>query len=194
MTCMRTGKRWMLDVEHFGSLPSLLPAPTLPSLPLPLFLHVCDQVVVFLSHVPPLHCLYPGSSTLCLWPSLPIPSSHALHTHARVFTEQLFCHHATWDPVKPTSGERWTSGCCLVPTHVYPDFGAKTLCDFTLDAKAFCSACHNQFMHYYKVKHQSPTSKGFLLAVSLHFTSVCVSSDFLLWHSITEEKTCIQCC
>lgn len=83
-----------------------------------------------------------------------------------VFTELLLCHHATWAPDKATFGERWTSDCCLVPTHVSSYFGAKSLCDFLLDAKAFCSACRNQFTHYYKVKHQSPTSNGFLLAVS----------------------------
>lgn len=60
----------------------------------------------------------------------------------------------------------WTAGCCLMPAHVRVDSGAKSLCDFTSDAKVFCSACHNQFRHCKKVKYQAPTTKWFLLAES----------------------------
>lgn len=134
------------------------------------FLCSCTSVIMLLWCFLPVTCL---AVSVSISRSLPIPSSHALHMRASVCTEQLLCHHATWDPVKAASGERWTSGCCLLPTHVYLDFSAKSLCDFTLDAKAFCSACHNQFTHYYKVKYQSPTSRGggVLLAVLLHFPS-----------------------
>lgn len=107
-------------------------------------------------------CLYPGFFNP---PYLFLPPPPTLSPCMLVFS--LSSSSVTMQPEtlsKPPVRECWTSGCCLVPTHVYPDFGAKSLCDFLLDAKAFCSACHNQFRHYYKVKHQSPTSKGFLLA------------------------------
>lgn len=100
----------------------------------------CDAL--FLSHVLLFLCLYAGFPTLYLLPSLHIPFlPHS--TRMFVFTEQLFCHHATWVPVKANSGEHWTSGCCLLPTHVDSDLGAKWLCDFALDARAFCSPCRN---------------------------------------------------
>lgn len=186
MTCTRSGNRWMMSsskLQHLGSSSSSSAASSITSsssVSACLWSGCCDAL--FLWHVslslPSISRFFCPPPYLLL--SLPFPSSYALHTHACVSTEQLFCHHATWDLVTATSGERWTSGCCLVPTHVYSDLGAKSLCDFTLDAKAFCSACHNQFKHYYKVKHQSPTSKGVLFDVSLHLAS--------LW----AEKTDVQ--
>lgn len=184
-----------VNERHFGSLLLLLLlplAPTLPSLPLSFSVPACLWSGCCKCSLPVTSRCFSVYIQVFLPPylflSLPIPSSHALHMHACVFTEQLFCHHATWDPVKATSGERWTSGYCLVPTHVYSDFGAKSLCDFTLDAKAFCSACHIQFTNYYKVKHQSPTRKGFLLAVSLQFASLCMPIIFWFLVMIQDSR------
>lgn len=188
MTCMRSGNRWMLDVEQqqtsrvtlwqstfSSSAPrtnsSITPTSSVPTC---LWSSCCEDL--FLWHV---SLSISRFSTPLIYCCLPLSLPPTLSTCMLVFSLSSFCHHATWDPVKATSGERWTSGCCLVPTHVYSDFGAKSLCDFTLDAKAFCSACHNQFKHYYKVKHQSPSCKGFLLAVSLHFASLCM--PITLW-------------
>lgn len=79
MTCMMSGNRWMLDVEHFGCLlplPLLPLTPTLPSPPLLLFPHASDKIVVMLSSCLVLRflCLYPGFSTppFFLLLSLPI--------------------------------------------------------------------------------------------------------------------------
>lgn len=122
---------WIVDVGQFGSLLPRLP------LSLQLFQHtyfLCSSTsVTKLSWCSlPVTCLAVSLSISISYPpylllSLPIPSSYTLYMHACAFAEQLFCHHATWDLVKVTSRELWTSGCCLVPTHVYLDFGAKSL-------------------------------------------------------------------
>lgn len=116
-------------------------------------------------------CLYSGPpptpSHLSL--SLPIPSSHALHMRAHVFTEQL-CHIAlspcNLSPCQSHRGEFWTSGCCWVTAHGCSVFGAKSQRGSKVAAKAFRFACG----HYYKVKHLSPSSSRniiYLLSLAL---------------------------
>lgn len=184
MTWTRSETRWILDVEQQQTLQETLwqspySAPTPPPLPLPLFLLVCDQVVVMLSscHVSLFLYLYSGFSTFLSLVLFPSPSSHALHMHSCVFTEQLLCHHATWDPVRATGWNLRRLLCCQL---VYMDLGAKSLYGFTLDAKAFCCACHTQFTHIYKVKHKSPTGH-------LHelFNCVCLvfaNDSLMTWY------------
>jgi len=87
----------------------------------------------------PIPALYFRSTFRFFFPTYLFPfPAHALHTRACAFTERLF-RHAIWEAVEAARGEPWTSGCCLVPTHVPLDFGAKLPCDFTLDAKVFGS-------------------------------------------------------
>ncbi len=120
---MRSGNRQTLDDEHFGTLLPLLQlplAPTHPSLPLPLFpLSEIELVRLSSCHMTCCFSICIRVFLPCISCCLLIPSSYALCMQACVFTEQLFCHHATWDLVKATSGDSWTTGCHLVPTHVY---------------------------------------------------------------------------
>lgn len=119
MTCMRSGTRWMLDAEQQQtSRPNALAvnfffccclshqlSSALPSLPCPLFLHICDQVVVMLSLVLLFLCVHPGFSTpspslaVSFYPFLP-RSPHA-----------CLCFHraALLSPcnLRPCQSHRW---------------------------------------------------------------------------------------
>lgn len=145
-----------------------------PSLPANLQSVCCDALLPVTSHW--FSCLHSGFPTFIFFFSYAF-LPHSLHGH--VFTEQLLCHHATWDTVKVTSGEYWTSGCCSVPTHVYLDFGAKTLCEFPLRCQSIL-LCLLQSVH--ALLGETPLH---LQGFTFHFCAclrVCACYRLIYWH------------